>query len=66
MNDSEVDLIAKKNPDEKYYFFAEKSQLQNPCVFFLENKRRHAEGMRQSFTDLASSLPGRSAEHQYR
>ena len=25
MSDSEVDLIARKNPDEKYYFFMEKS-----------------------------------------
>ena len=25
MNDSEVELIAKKKPDEKYYFFVEKS-----------------------------------------
>ena len=25
MNDSGTDLIAKKNPDEKYYFFVEKS-----------------------------------------
>ena len=25
MNDSEVELIAQKNPDEKYYFFVEKS-----------------------------------------
>ena len=24
MNDSEVELIAEKNPDEKYYFFVEK------------------------------------------
>ena len=25
MNDSEVDPVARKNPDEKYYFFVEKS-----------------------------------------
>ena len=25
MNDSEVDPAARKNPDEKYYFFVEKS-----------------------------------------
>ena len=29
MNDSEVDPIARKNPNEKYYFFLEKSQIQN-------------------------------------
>ena len=37
MNDSEVDPIARKNPDEKYYFFVEKSQFQNLkkfCEFF--------------------------------
>ena len=29
MNDSEVELIAQKNPDEKYYFFVEKSLFKN-------------------------------------
>ena len=29
MNDSGVDLITRKNPDEKYYFFVEKFLFQN-------------------------------------
>ena len=29
MNDSEVDPVARKKLDEKYYFFVEKSELQN-------------------------------------
>ena len=29
MNDSEVDPITRKNPDEKYYFFVEKFKFQN-------------------------------------